>query len=272
MKRDIETHSGSWHGFMVQRLHLKGNDLMVYGVIHQYSYQGEMGFFGSLAYLCEITGATKKGIYKNLKSLEQKGLITKSVIYENNVRKCIYRAVVTISNYEDYEMQDDHVVCVAEENNSDDSVLDSGGGVLSTPGYGTEYTGGGVLSTPKYKYKYNNNNNNNNNINNIGDSSEPDDNVVVVQKMAKEYGLKIKAKDAIAILKVADNNLTRVKKALDVLSEQKKKITNITGWLITAIIDDYELAKKPYDLANKFHNFEERKNDYDELERRLLGY
>ena len=78
-------------------------------------------------------------------------------------------------------------------------------------------------------------------------------------KKAKEYGLKIKAKDAIAILKVADNNLTRVKKALDVLGEQKNKITNITGWLITAIIDDYELAKKPYDLANKFHNFEERK-------------
>lgn len=202
--------------------------------------------------LAAISKDGVKSVRSALKELEENGYLVRTRI-NGEGGKYIY-------NYDIYECP----IQVAK----DEPYTQKGNAVPYTQkGHAVK---GAQLNTNKLNT--NNINNNNNNINNIGDSSEPDDNVVVVQKMAKEYGLKIKAKDAIAILKVSDNNLTRVKKALDVLSEQKKKITNITGWLITAIIDDYELAKKPYDLTNKFHNFEERKNDYDELERRLLGY
>lgn len=65
------------HGWMVNELGLKGNDLMVYSIIYGFSQTEGQKFTGSLQYLAEWCNSTKQGILKNLKSLIDKGLIIK---------------------------------------------------------------------------------------------------------------------------------------------------------------------------------------------------
>ena len=77
-------------GWMLTDLHLSRNDLLVYAIIHGFSQDGESCFHGSLQYLADWTGSTKKGIQKNLKNLIAKGFITKSEKVVNGVKYCEY--------------------------------------------------------------------------------------------------------------------------------------------------------------------------------------
>lgn len=70
-------------GWMITELDLKGNDLIVYAVIHGFSQTEKQKFTGSLQYLADWCNSTKAGIQKNLKNLIDKGLIVK----ENEVYK-----------------------------------------------------------------------------------------------------------------------------------------------------------------------------------------
>lgn len=73
-------------GWMVNELHLKGNELLVYAVIYGFS-QGEGNrFTGSLQYLADWTNSTKQGVLKNLKSLCEKGYIGKDEKIMNGVK------------------------------------------------------------------------------------------------------------------------------------------------------------------------------------------
>ena len=63
--------------FMVNELNLKGNDLLVYAIIHGFSQDGLSEFKGGLQYLADWCNSTKQGILKNLKSLIDKNLIEK---------------------------------------------------------------------------------------------------------------------------------------------------------------------------------------------------
>lgn len=64
--------------WMVTELKLKGNELLVFAIIHNFSSDGESVFFGSLDYLATWCNSTKQGIIKSLNSLVQKGFITKT--------------------------------------------------------------------------------------------------------------------------------------------------------------------------------------------------
>ena len=64
----------SW---MVTELNLKGNELLIYAIIHGFSQDGQGIFNGSIQYLAEWTNSTKQGVIKNLKSLQEKGLVEK---------------------------------------------------------------------------------------------------------------------------------------------------------------------------------------------------
>lgn len=77
-------------GWMVNDLQLKGNELLVFAIIHGFSQDGENRFTGSLQYLADWTSATKQGIMKNLKSLLDKGYIAKEEKYVNGVKFCEY--------------------------------------------------------------------------------------------------------------------------------------------------------------------------------------
>lgn len=79
-------------GWMVNELHLKGNELLVYAIIYGFSQDGEGRFTGSLQYLADWTNATKQGVMKNLKSLCEKKYICKEEKIINGVKFVKYYA------------------------------------------------------------------------------------------------------------------------------------------------------------------------------------
>ena len=77
--------------FMVNDLQLKGNELLIYAIIHGFSQDGESEFTGSLQYLADWTNSTKQGVMKALKSLMEKQLILKNETFQNNLKFCTYK-------------------------------------------------------------------------------------------------------------------------------------------------------------------------------------
>ena len=80
-------------GWMVTRLGLKGNELLVYAIIYGFSQDGETRYTGSLQYLADWTNSTKQSCIKCLKSLAEKGYIIKYEKIVNGVKFCEYQAV-----------------------------------------------------------------------------------------------------------------------------------------------------------------------------------
>ncbi len=62
-------------GWMRNRLHLKGNDLIVYALLYSFSQDGESEFKGSMGYITDFTGANERTIRRVLDGLEMRGLI-----------------------------------------------------------------------------------------------------------------------------------------------------------------------------------------------------
>ncbi|MDE5768178.1 MAG: hypothetical protein K2H82_02215 [Oscillospiraceae bacterium] len=80
------------HGWMIDELDIKGNELLVYAIIYGFSQTENQFFTGSLQYLADWTKSTKQGIMKNLKSLLEKNLIQKEEYYVNHVKFVKYYA------------------------------------------------------------------------------------------------------------------------------------------------------------------------------------
>ena len=64
-------------GWMLNRLHLTGNDLIVYALIYSFSQDGESEFKGSLSYIQGFTGLSKRTIQNILDRLVVSGYIKK---------------------------------------------------------------------------------------------------------------------------------------------------------------------------------------------------
>ena len=77
--------------FMVKDLKLKGNELLVYAIIHGFSQVQGNNFYLDVDYMAEFTNSTRQGIFKNLKSLLEKNLIVKENISFMGVNKVYYR-------------------------------------------------------------------------------------------------------------------------------------------------------------------------------------
>lgn len=120
-------------GFMVNDLHLKGNELLVYAIIYGFSQAEEQVFSGSLQYLADWVGASKQGVSKNLKSLVEKGLIEKRDYMKNGVKFCEYRATKALNKVD-------------------------GGMKQSLMGYETKFNGGIKQSLPNNKLDNKSNN------------------------------------------------------------------------------------------------------------------
>ena len=93
MSKVKEENYISISGWMVTRLGLKGNELLVYAIIYGFSHDDETKFTGSLQYLADWTNSTKQSCIKCLKSLTEKGYITKYEKVVNGVKLCEYQAV-----------------------------------------------------------------------------------------------------------------------------------------------------------------------------------
>lgn len=63
--------------WMVDKYHLKGNELLAYALIYGFSQDGESEYKGSFSYLSRWLGADRATIIRVLKRLESKGLLTK---------------------------------------------------------------------------------------------------------------------------------------------------------------------------------------------------
>lgn len=86
----------SW---MTEEYGLKGNELLLYALIYNFSkFGGQQAWYGSLSMIEKITGMTKRTAMNAYKSLEQKGMIKKEEVYINNVKTCKYTAVLNKKN------------------------------------------------------------------------------------------------------------------------------------------------------------------------------
>lgn len=65
----------SIQGWMITRLGLTGNDLLVYAVIYGFSQDGITNYTGTRAYLAEWCRSSERAISRNIKNLVDKGLI-----------------------------------------------------------------------------------------------------------------------------------------------------------------------------------------------------
>lgn len=80
----------SIQGWMVTRLNLKGNELLVYAIIYGFSQDGESRYTGSRRYLADWCGCSVKTVGNALASLVAKGLISKHDKTVNGVHLCDY--------------------------------------------------------------------------------------------------------------------------------------------------------------------------------------
>ena len=79
--------------WMREELDLKGNELLVYALIHGFSQESQGCFFGSLNYISRACGCTIPTAIEVLKKLSERGLIHKRELIENNVKFCQYTAL-----------------------------------------------------------------------------------------------------------------------------------------------------------------------------------
>lgn len=86
-------------GWMVSRLKLTGNALMVYACIFGFSQDGEW-FTGTASYLAEWCDCRKKYMLTLLKKMTDEGLLRKRTREQNGVTFCDYQAITPEERYE----------------------------------------------------------------------------------------------------------------------------------------------------------------------------
>lgn len=82
------------HGWMINELCLKGNELLVYAIIYSFSQTENQFFTGTAQYLADWTNSTRRGVMRNLKSLVEKELIQKKEQFVDGVKYVHYRAII----------------------------------------------------------------------------------------------------------------------------------------------------------------------------------
>lgn len=73
-------------GWMVSRLKLSGNELLVFALIYGFTQDGNSEFEGSLQYICDWVNSTKPTVRKALSGLADKGIIKKRIDYVQAVQ------------------------------------------------------------------------------------------------------------------------------------------------------------------------------------------
>lgn len=90
--------------------------------------------------------------------------------------------------------------------------------------------------------------------------------ILELKESLAQYDLK--TKDLTTIAEKSGWNMQKCSKAIECLKANGSEIANVTGWLIKAVIDEYEIpAKKEKKSGNKsgFKNFNEREYDFSEF-------
>lgn len=131
-------------GWMVTRLGLKGRELHAYAIIYGFTQDCETEFSGSLSYISEWLGCTKKTTIETLKSLISKGLIAKNQDEISGVKVNYYKVILPPAKQEATPVTG--------------SVKTTPPSVKTTTGQCNNYHEGSVKTTPNiYSNIYNNN-------------------------------------------------------------------------------------------------------------------
>ena len=97
-----------------------------------------------------------------------------------------------------------------------------------------------------------------------------------IERMRDIFGTMLDEKDLTAILNAADNDFEKIRNAKAMLDNTSCKINSITGWLISAIKNQYtttEGSSKNTGAAKKnaFNQFPQREYDFEQLELEMLN-
>lgn len=152
-------------GWMINRLGLAGRELQAYAIIYGFTQDGETQFNGSINYIAEWLNCTRKTVIETLKSLVEKGYITKTQTIVNGVKVNYYQTVLPIPA----------------------SIENTLGSVENTPPQYKNYTTGSVENTPPPSVKITPNNNKDNNTNNYMDIREEKKALVPYEKIRNLY-------------------------------------------------------------------------------------
>lgn len=79
------------HGWMINRLNLRGKELSIYAIIYGFSQDNSSVFSGSIAYLSEWLNTSRSTVIRALKSLTEKGYIIKNEEVYNGVKMNTYK-------------------------------------------------------------------------------------------------------------------------------------------------------------------------------------
>ena len=82
-------------GWMINRLKLSGNDLIVYAIIYGFSQDSKSKFKGSCQYLADSVGVSKRSIIRILQKLVEKGYLQKLKSGKNGLKCFDYRVLNT---------------------------------------------------------------------------------------------------------------------------------------------------------------------------------
>lgn len=83
-----------WHIIVTEEMRalgLSGNDLMVYALIYGFSQNGQGCYYGSLPYICETCGISRRTAIYILNDLVDRNLITKTEVSTNGVKRVYYQ-------------------------------------------------------------------------------------------------------------------------------------------------------------------------------------
>jgi hypothetical protein len=92
--RRINNNHITIHGWMLNELELKGNDLILYALIYGFSQDGRSEFCGTLEYMMAWTRIAEKNVIARLNSLLERNLIIKRDEGPNGNKRCYYKAIV----------------------------------------------------------------------------------------------------------------------------------------------------------------------------------
>ena len=171
-------------GWMLNELRLKGNELLIYALIHGFSQDGRSTYHGGLSYIAEWTNSTKQGVIKCLKSLLDKKLIMKIPVRTPD--RTQYCAYVTTKSRE--KAAPEFTATSTIQNDSGKQSLPAEGSTkfttiqndsvkLSLPDRSSEFNGGGKQSLP------------NKNSEILRNSTSPENNEIQAQKAAEAEAL-----------------------------------------------------------------------------------
>ena len=75
--------------------------------------------------------------------------------------------------------------------------------------------------------------------------------------------------EAIKILKAANGDIEKIKEKYNIIS-QFRKVNNVVGAMLKALKENWTTTSK--EKVNTFNDYEQRTYDFDELEKKLLGW